>query len=145
MVAGTVGYASPEQLRGEKLDGRTDLFSLGVVMFEMATGQRPFAAESAGAMFEATLNRNPALPTSLTHAVSPEFERIILKALEKDREIRYQGAAEIRANLKRLKRSADGANRSPRRGSLAHPRGRIDLQRVCPVACGFRIAARDFS
>jgi Tol biopolymer transport system component len=107
MVAGTVGYASPEQLRGEKLDARTDLFSFGVIIYEMATGQRPFAAESAGAMFEATLNRTPALPTSVNHTVSPEFERIILKALEKDREVRYQGAAEIRADLKRLKRSVD--------------------------------------
>jgi tRNA A-37 threonylcarbamoyl transferase component Bud32 len=107
MVAGTVGYASPEQLRGEKLDGRTDLFSLGVVMYEMATGQRPFAAESPGAVFEATLNRQPALPGSLNPAVPPELERIILKALEKDREIRYQGAAEVRADLKRLKRNAD--------------------------------------
>ena len=107
LVAGTVGYASPEQLRGEKLDARTDLFSLGVILYEMTTGQRPFAAESAGAMFEATLNRNPELPTSLSHAVSPEYERIILKALEKDREIRYQGAAEVRADLKRLKRNVD--------------------------------------
>jgi tRNA A-37 threonylcarbamoyl transferase component Bud32 len=122
MVAGTVGYASPEQLRGEKLDARTDVFSLGVVMYEMATGQRPFAAESSGATFEATLNRQPALPGSVNAAVSHEFERILLKALEKDREIRYQGAAEIRADLKRLKRNADsgrsGIHGSVTRGEL---------------------------
>ncbi len=120
MVAGTVGYASPEQLRGEKLDARTDLFSLGVVMYEMATGQRPFAAESSGLMFEATLNRQPVVPGSLNPAVSPEFERIILKALEKDPEIRYQGAAEIRADLKRLKRNAD-SGRSGIQGAAIRP------------------------
>jgi serine/threonine protein kinase len=130
MVAGTVGYASPEQLRGDKLDARTDLFSFGVVMYEMATGQRPFAAESSGAMIEATLNRQPTLPGSLNAAVSPEFERIILKALEKDREIRYQGAAEIRADFKRLKRNADsgrsGIQSSVTRRDLA---GRVRVLR----------------
>ena len=105
-AAWTVGYASPEQLRGEKLDARTDLFSFGIILYETATGRRPFAAETSGAIFEATLNRQPAPPRELNFAVSAEFERIILKALEKDRDVRYQGAAEIRADLKRLKRDA---------------------------------------
>jgi hypothetical protein len=93
-------------------------------VYEMATGQRPFAAESPGAMFEATLSGHPALPRSLNRAVSPEFENIILKALEKDREIRYQGAADIRADLKRFKRNADSG------------RGEMDALVVSAVARG---------
>ncbi len=122
-AAGTVGYASPEQLRGEKLDARTDLFSFGVILYEMVTGQRPFAAETSGAIFEATLNRHPAPPRELSPAVSAEFERIILKALEKDREFRYQGAAEIRADLKRLKRNAE-SSRTETQNAEAQP-GRL--------------------
>ena len=108
---GTVAYMSPEQVRAKELDGRSDLFSFGTVLYEMATGQLPFRGENTATIFDAILNRIPVPAARLNPELSPEFEHILGKALEKEKGLRYQHASDILADLQRLKRDTD-SNRS---------------------------------
>src|SRR5271168_3694919 len=104
---GTVAYMSPEQVRGESLDARSDLFSFGMVLYEMATGRQAFSGNTSGVIFAAILEREPLPPTRVVPDLPVELERVITKALEKDAKLRYQHAADLRSDLQRLKRDTD--------------------------------------
>jgi len=133
---GTVAYMSPEQVRGKELDARTDLFSFGAVLYEMSTGALPFRGETSAVIFEWIMNRAPVPPVRLNHDVPPKLEDIINKALEKDLNLRYQSAVEIRSDLQRLKRDSESTRVPTARAAVvgAGERRRIHWKVIVPAA-----------
>lgn len=133
---GTIHYMSPEQARGLDLDSRSDLFSLGIVLYEMATGRAPFQGGSAGAVFEQIFGAVPAAPAQLVAGIPTDFDRIVFRALEKDRELRYQSAADLRADLRRLRKATDSGTTIPGSHIAAPPASEssaVEAARSAPV------------
>ena len=146
VAIGTVAYMSPEQVRGRELDARTDLFSFGVVLYEMATGSLPFRGETSGVITEAILNQAPVAPVRLNPDVPAKLEEIINRALEKDRDLRYQHASDLRAELKRLKRDTDSGRLSSTGSGTVQAPAKLALRRYAvPAACAAILAAAFFA
>src|SRR5262249_9837779 len=141
VVLGTVAYMSPEQARGEEVDARSDLFSFGAVLYEMATGRVAFSGTSPAVIFEAILNRAPASALSLNPRLSPETQRIIDKAHEKARAMRYQTASDLQADLKRLKRDSESGRTAASAPVSASPRPRVSPSAIAAVLLIGLIAA----
>jgi hypothetical protein len=136
-TVGTVAYMSPEQVRAQELDARTDVFSFGVVLYEMATGSQPFRGDSSGIIFDGILNRAPVAPVRVNPDVPAALERIIDKCLEKDRNLRYQHASDIRTDLQRLKRDTDSGRVTSRTEPVVTAVARWKL--IVPVAAGLLV------
>jgi serine/threonine protein kinase/tetratricopeptide (TPR) repeat protein len=140
-TVGTVLYMSPEQVRAQSLDLRTDLFSFGVVLYEMATGKQPFRGESSGVIFDSILNRVPVAPVRLNPDLPVELERIIDKCLEKDRNLRYQHASEIRTDFQRLKRHSDSGRVIPSAQPVKKPGVAIPWKAISIAAVAALVVA----
>ena len=120
-AVGTISYMSPEQARGEGLDVRSDLFALGAVLYEMATGRVAFDGDTSAVIYDGILNRTPIAPGQINPAVFPKLEEIIFKLLDKDRQLRYQSASELEVDLKRLRRESDASRSAIRTVAASAP------------------------